>query len=39
MTVNASITTVLSGASGLNVLSYNDHAHLAGDRGGMRTYR
>jgi broad specificity phosphatase PhoE len=39
MMVNASISTVLVGSSGLNVLSYNDHAHFAGARARMRTYR
>jgi broad specificity phosphatase PhoE len=36
--VNASITTVLSGASGLTLLTYNDHAHLLGHEG-MLTMR
>lgn len=33
--VNASITAVLAGSSGLSLLSYNEHAHL----GTSRTYR
>ncbi|MGC9667585.1 histidine phosphatase family protein [Planosporangium sp. 12N6] len=33
--VNASITAVLAGSSGLNLLSFNEHAHL----GAARTYR
>jgi broad specificity phosphatase PhoE len=33
--VNASITAVLAGSSGLNLLSFNEHAHL----GASRTYR
>ena len=33
--VNASITTVLAGSSGLSLLSFNEHAHL----GPSRTYR
>ncbi|MEV4837720.1 histidine phosphatase family protein [Nonomuraea sp. NPDC049486] len=33
--VNASITAVLAGSSGLSLLSYNEHAHL----GASRTYR
>ncbi|MFD2356654.1 hypothetical protein ACFSTC_56465 [Nonomuraea ferruginea] len=28
--VNASITAVLAGSSGLSLLSYNEHAHLGG---------
>jgi broad specificity phosphatase PhoE len=36
--VNASITTVLAGASGLTLLTFNDHAHLLG-REGMLTMR
>jgi broad specificity phosphatase PhoE len=35
MMVNASTTTVLVGSTGLNLLSYNEHAHL----GPLRTYR
>lgn len=33
--MNASITAVLAGSSGLNLLSFNEHAHL----GASRTYR
>ena len=36
--VNASITTVLSGSTGLTLLTYNDHAHLLGQEG-MLTMR
>lgn len=32
VSVNASITTVVSGARGLSLVTFNDHAHLLGDR-------
>ena len=38
VSINASITTVLSGASGLTLLTFNDHAHVIG-REGMLTTR
>ncbi|MEY4136737.1 MAG: hypothetical protein RL205_865 [Actinomycetota bacterium] len=38
VSVNASITTVISGASGLTLLTFNDHAHVLG-REGMFTMR
>jgi broad specificity phosphatase PhoE len=33
VSVNASITTVLSGARGLSLLTFNDHAHFVGQAG------
>jgi broad specificity phosphatase PhoE len=36
--VNTAVTTVLSGSSGLNLLTFNDHAHVIG-RKGMLTSR
>ena len=38
VSVNASITTVLSGARGLSLLTFNDHAHVIG-RAGLVTNR
>lgn len=38
VSINASITTVLSGASGLTLLTFNDHGHVIG-REGMLTTR
>lgn len=38
VSINASITTILSGASGLTLLTFNDHAHVIG-REGMLTTR
>jgi hypothetical protein len=38
VSINASITTVLSGASGLTLLTFNDHSHVIG-REGMLTTR
>jgi broad specificity phosphatase PhoE len=32
VSVNASITTVVAGARGLSLVSFNDHAHVLGDR-------
>ena len=36
--VNASITKLITGSSGTNLLTFNDHAHLEGDRS-LITYR
>lgn len=36
--VNASITKIISGLSGTNLSTFNDHAHLEGERG-LITYR
>jgi broad specificity phosphatase PhoE len=33
VSINASITTILAGARGLSLLSFNDHAHLIGTTG------
>ncbi len=38
VSVNASITTVVSGGRGLSLVSFNDHAHLLGEPG-LRTNR
>lgn len=37
--VNAGLTTLLAGRSGVNLLTFNDHAHLAGEHAALRTYR
>jgi broad specificity phosphatase PhoE len=37
--VNTSITTVVLGGSGASLVSFNDHAHVAGDRRRLLTYR
>ncbi|MFF0201394.1 hypothetical protein [Streptomyces sp. NPDC005017] len=37
--VNASVTTFVAGASGTTLLTFNEHAHFAGDRRHMLTYR
>lgn len=37
--VNTSITTILVGSTGLNLLTMNDHAHFAGDGRALLTYR
>ncbi|MFE1437474.1 histidine phosphatase family protein [Streptomyces sp. NPDC058739] len=37
--VNASVTTFVAGASGTSLLTFNEHAHFAGDRRHMLTYR
>lgn len=37
--VNAALTTLLVGGTGVTLASFNDHAHLLGDRVAMRTYR
>ncbi|WP_234329515.1 MULTISPECIES: histidine phosphatase family protein [unclassified Streptomyces] len=39
VSVNASVTTLAVGASGATLLTFNEHAHFAGDRRHMRTYR
>ncbi|MGD1217248.1 histidine phosphatase family protein [Streptomyces krungchingensis] len=39
VTVNASVTTVAVGGSGTSLLTFNDHAHFAGDRRPLLTYR
>jgi broad specificity phosphatase PhoE len=39
VTVNTGVTTVTSGASGLSLLTFNDHAHLAGGDRRQITYR
>jgi hypothetical protein len=36
--VNASITKLITGQTGTNLLTFNDHAHLEGDRS-LITYR
>ena len=37
--VNAAITTVTAGRSGMNLLTFNDHAHFTGERRELLTYR
>ena len=37
--VNAAITTVTAGRSGMNLLAFNDHAHFTGERRELLTYR
>jgi hypothetical protein len=37
--VNGAITLVTVGRSGANLLSFNDHAHFAGPRSALLTYR
>jgi broad specificity phosphatase PhoE len=37
--VNTSITTVVLGRSGASLVSFNDHAHVAGDQRRLLTYR
>ncbi|MFE9458259.1 histidine phosphatase family protein [Streptomyces californicus] len=37
--VNASVTTLVVGGSGTTLLTFNEHAHFAGDRRRMLTYR
>lgn len=37
--VNASITKLIAGKRGLSVVSFNEHAHLAGRDDGLMTYR
>ena len=37
--VNVGVTSVLAGESGLSLLTFNDHAHVAGDRRHLLSYR
>ncbi|MDX6743905.1 histidine phosphatase family protein [Actinocorallia sp. A-T 12471] len=37
--VNASVTTLLVGSTGVNLLTMNDHAHFTGDARDLLTYR
>jgi broad specificity phosphatase PhoE len=37
--VNGAITTVVVGGKGAHLLTFNDHAHFAGDRRALLTYR
>ncbi|MEU2619542.1 histidine phosphatase family protein [Streptomyces sp. NPDC007157] len=39
VTVNASVTTLVVGGSGTTLLTFNEHAHFAGDRRHLLTYR
>ncbi|MFF2165519.1 histidine phosphatase family protein [Streptomyces sp. NPDC058175] len=39
VTVNASVTTLAAGGSGITFLTFNEHAHFAGDRRHQLTYR
>jgi broad specificity phosphatase PhoE len=39
VTVNAAITKIVSGRSGTNLLSFNDHAHFEGDQADLLSYR
>lgn len=39
VTANASVTTLVVGASGTSLLTFNDHAHFTGDRRHLLTYR
>ncbi|PJE95401.1 histidine phosphatase family protein [Streptomyces carminius] len=39
VTVNAAVTTVTAGSAGLSLLSFNDHAHFAGERRALLTHR
>lgn len=39
VTVNCAVSTVTVGANGASLLSYNDHAHFAGPRRSLLTYR
>lgn len=39
VTVNAAITTVTAGRSGVSLLAFNDHAHFTAGRRGMLTHR
>ncbi|GAB1332410.1 histidine phosphatase family protein [Streptomyces sennicomposti] len=39
VTVNASVTTLVAGGSGTTLLTFNEHAHFAGDRRHQLTYR
>ncbi|MFD0262367.1 histidine phosphatase family protein [Kitasatospora indigofera] len=37
--VNASVSTLVVGASGTGLLTFNEHAHFTGDRSHLRSYR
>jgi broad specificity phosphatase PhoE len=37
--VNAGLTTLIVGRSGVNLLSFNEHTHLTGAAAALRTYR
>ena len=37
--VNVGVTSLLAGSSGLSLLTFNDHAHVAGDRRHLLSYR
>ncbi len=37
--VNAAVTTLIAGSTGVSLLSFNDHAHFAGERRQLLTYR
>ncbi|MFP8960426.1 histidine phosphatase family protein [Streptomyces nanhaiensis] len=37
--VNAAITTLAAGSSGISLLAFNDHAHFTGERRALLTYR
>ncbi|WP_329437554.1 MULTISPECIES: histidine phosphatase family protein [unclassified Streptomyces] len=39
VTVNASVTTLAVGTSGTTLLTFNEHAHFAGDQRHLLTYR
>lgn len=39
VTVNAAVTTLAVGRSGISLLTFNDHAHFAGERREMLTHR
>ena len=39
VTVNASVTTLVTGRSGTSLLTFNDHSHFTGNRRGLLTYR
>ncbi|MEU7061951.1 histidine phosphatase family protein [Streptomyces sp. NPDC046197] len=37
--VNAAVTTLVAGGSGIGLLTFNDHSHFAGERRNLLTYR
>ncbi|MFG2821639.1 histidine phosphatase family protein [Kitasatospora sp. NPDC048365] len=39
VTVNASVSTLVIGASGTGLLTFNEHAHFTGERSHLRSYR
>ncbi len=39
VTINAALTTIVAGRSGLSLLTFNDHAHFCGQTAQLRTYR